>query len=108
VVMARILRVARWSLPGLTPGFVMVIVMGGRAWVTPGVVWAYARSLPENRHIDIDATSRHRALIRLTPIPPAVLLFRRLGAGHYQYADRDRLAAKRPGVTTGCSRSFRE
>jgi len=73
--MARTLRVARWSLPRLTPGLVTVIVMGGRAWVAPGAVWAYARSLPESRHIDIDATSRHRALIRLTPIPPAVLLF---------------------------------
>jgi hypothetical protein len=49
--------------------------MGGRAQVVSDVVWAYARSLPEGRHIDIDATNRYRALIRLTPAPRAVLVF---------------------------------
>ena len=56
--MARTRRVARSSLPRLVPDFVPVTVTGGRVWVAPDVVWAYARSFPENRHIGSDATNR--------------------------------------------------
>ena len=73
--MARTLRVVRSSLPRLVPDFVPVTVTGGRVWVAPDVVWADAHSLPENRHIASVAANRYRALIRLTPNPPAVLVF---------------------------------